>query len=46
MIGNCKNVFNRINEDALDRTYDPDTGQWVSRDQSGLTPILSFQIDF
>jgi len=41
-----QNVINRINEDALDRTYDSDTNQWVSRDQSGLTPILSFQIDF
>jgi hypothetical protein len=41
-----QNIINRKNEDVLDRTYDPDTGMWISRDQSGLTPILSFQIDF
>ena len=41
-----QNIINRKNEDALDRTYDPDTDQWISRNQSGLTPILSFQIDF
>ncbi len=41
-----QNIINRKNEDSLDRTYDPDTGMWISRNQSGLTPILSFQIDF
>ena len=41
-----QNIINRKNEDVIDRTYDPDTGMWTSRDQSGLTPILSFQIDF
>lgn len=41
-----QNVINRQNEDAIDRTYDPDTGSWVSRNQSGLTPILSFQVDW
>ena len=41
-----QNIINRKNEDSLDRTYDPDTMMWTGRDQSGLTPILSFQIDF
>ncbi len=41
-----QNLINRRNEDALDRTYDPDTNSWTSRNQSGLTPLLSFQIDF
>ncbi len=41
-----QNFINRENEDALDRTYDPDTKSWINRNQSGLTPLLSFQIDF
>jgi CarboxypepD_reg-like domain len=41
-----QNVANRRNLDALTREYDPDTNSWVYRQQSGLTPILSFQIDF
>jgi hypothetical protein len=41
-----QNVANRQNTDALSRDYDPDTKGWVYRKQSGLTPILSFQIDF
>lgn len=41
-----QNVANRKNIDALSRSYDPDTNAWVYRNQSGLTPILSFQIDF
>ena len=41
-----QNLISRRNEDALDRTYDPDTKAWISRNQSGLTPLLSFQIDF
>jgi hypothetical protein len=40
-----QNVANRRNVDALSREYDPDTNQWAYRQQSGLTPILSFQID-
>ncbi len=40
-----QNVANYRNIDALSRTYDPDTNAWVYRKQSGLTPILSFQID-
>jgi CarboxypepD_reg-like domain len=41
-----QNVANRRNIDALSRNYDPDVNGWVYREQSGLTPILSFQIDF
>ncbi|MFT5384007.1 MAG: hypothetical protein ACI81W_001407, partial [Saprospiraceae bacterium] len=41
-----QNVINRTNQDGLDRTYDPDTKSWTDRNQSGLTPLLSFQIDW
>lgn len=41
-----QNVMNRKNVDALSRKYDPDKNDWVYRSQSGLTPLLSFQIDF
>jgi hypothetical protein len=40
-----QNIINRRNVDALNRTYDPDLNEWVYREQSGLTPVLSFQID-
>ena len=41
-----QNFLNRRNIDALNRTFDPDLNAWVYREQSGLTPVLSFQIDF
>ncbi len=41
-----QNVISRQNQDALDRIYDQDTGQWIDRVQSGLTPVLSYQLDF
>ena len=41
-----QNVINRKNEDSLDYNYDSDNNKWVTKYQSGLTPILSFQIDF
>ncbi|MEL6924414.1 MAG: hypothetical protein AAFO94_10235, partial [Bacteroidota bacterium] len=41
-----QNFIGRENVDGLNRTYDPDLRQWVYRTQSGLTPILSWQIDF
>jgi hypothetical protein len=41
-----QNLLNRRNIDALNRVYDPDLNSWVYREQSGLTPVLSFQIDF
>ncbi len=40
-----QNVANRRNIDPLTRNYDPDLNQWVYREQAGLTPILSFQLD-
>ena len=41
-----QNALNRKNIDPLNRVFDPDLNDWVYREQSGLTPILSFQIDF
>lgn len=41
-----QNFIGRENVDGLNRSYDPDLKQWVYRIQSGLTPVLSFQIDF
>lgn len=41
-----QNIISRRNEDALDRIYDQDTGVWIDRVQSGLTPVLSYQLDF
>ena len=41
-----QNIISRRNEDALDRIYDADTGLWIDRIQSGLTPVLSYQLDF
>ncbi|MFN0036822.1 MAG: carboxypeptidase-like regulatory domain-containing protein [Saprospiraceae bacterium] len=40
-----QNVLGRKNIDPLSRAYDPDLNQWIYREQSGLTPVLSFQID-
>lgn len=41
-----QNVIARKNIDAINRTFDPDLGEWVFREQSTLTPVLSYQIDF
>ncbi|MFK7774739.1 MAG: carboxypeptidase-like regulatory domain-containing protein [Saprospiraceae bacterium] len=41
-----QNAIARRNIDAINRTFDPDLGQWVFREQSTLTPVLSYQIDF
>lgn len=41
-----QNVAARRNIDPLNRTYDPDANAWVYRQQSSLTPVLSFQIDW
>ena len=41
-----QNVIARENIDGLNRDYDPDLKQWVYRKQSGLIPVLSYQIDF
>ncbi len=40
-----QNILGRKNIDPLSREYDPDLNQWIYREQSGLTPVLSFQID-
>lgn len=40
-----QNVIHRRNLDPLTRNYDPDRNEWVYREQSGLTPVLSFQLD-
>ena len=41
-----QNIMNRCNIDPLTRNYDPDLNAWVFREQSGLTPVLSFQVDW
>jgi hypothetical protein len=41
-----QNFLNRRNIDPLNRVFDVDLNGWVYREQSGLTPILSFQLDF
>ncbi len=40
-----QNIISRRNVDPINRSYDPDLNEWVYREQSGLTPVLSFQID-
>jgi hypothetical protein len=41
-----QNVMNRNNIDAIRREFDPDQNAWIYRQQSGLTPLASFQLDF
>ena len=41
-----QNFINRENEDALDYDYDPGLEDWAFGFQSGIVPVLSFQIDF
>lgn len=41
-----QNIIGRRNEDNIDRIYDPDTQSWINRNQSAMTPVLSFQIDW
>lgn len=41
-----QNVFIQRNIDGLSRRYDPGTRQWIYKKQSGITPVLSYQIDF
>lgn len=41
-----QNILGRRNMDGLARDYNPDFNEWVFRRQSGLTPIISFQISF
>lgn len=41
-----QNVINRKNEDFIDYRFHADPGRWQHRLQSGLTPLLTFQLDF
>lgn len=41
-----QNVASIKNIDVIDRTFDPKRIKWGFRDQAGMVPILSFQIDF
>ena len=41
-----QNVLGTRNIDGLARRYDPSVNRWVYREQSGLVPVLSFQLDF
>ena len=41
-----QNAIARKNIAAINRTFDPDLGEWVFREQSTLTPLLSYQIYF
>ncbi len=41
-----QNFIGKENIDGLNREYDPDLKEWVYRKQSGLVPVLSYQIDF
>lgn len=41
-----QNFIARDNVDTIQRKFDPDLGQWIYREQSGIVPVLSFQLDF
>ena len=41
-----QNLFAQKNIDPLGRRYDPTTNQWTFKQQSGIVPVLSYQIDF
>ncbi len=41
-----QNVTSRKNIDIVRRQFDPDLNQWVYVEMAGLTPLISFQIDF
>lgn len=41
-----QNIFGIQNTSGLSYRYDPTTNQWVYKKQSGLVPVLSYQIDF
>jgi len=41
-----QNVTSRNNVDIVRRQFDPGLNQWVYVEMSGLTPLLSFQLDF
>ena len=41
-----QNFIGQTNVNGLIRNYDPTTNSWVYRQQSGLIPLVSFQLDF
>ncbi|RXK61476.1 TonB-dependent receptor [Lacibacter luteus] len=41
-----QNLFAQENVDGLSRRYDPTTNKWTFKTQSGIVPVLSYQIDF
>ncbi|MEM1217525.1 MAG: TonB-dependent receptor [Bacteroidota bacterium] len=41
-----QNFISYRNVDGLERNYDPVNNEWVFRRQSGLTPLISYRIDF
>jgi hypothetical protein len=41
-----QNLLAIKNTDGLSRKYDPSVNQWIYKTQSGLVPVLSFQVDF
>jgi hypothetical protein len=41
-----QNATSRRNVDIVRRQFDPDTNEWVYNRMAGITPILSFQLEF
>ncbi len=41
-----QNLSDQKNVDPLSRRYDPSVNAWVFNSQSGIVPVLSYQIDF
>lgn len=41
-----QNIFAIKNTDGLSRRYDPSVNQWIYNTQSGIVPVLSYQVDF
>jgi hypothetical protein len=41
-----QNILGIKNTDGLSRKYDPSVNQWVYKTQSGIVPVLSYQVDF
>ncbi len=41
-----QNILGIKNTDGLSRKYDPSVNQWIYKKQSGIVPVLSYQVDF
>jgi len=41
-----QNVTSRENVDIVRRQYDPDLNEWVYNRLAGITPLISFQLEF